>query len=320
MSLLEARVAIAFNQEDRARRALEIAAAQRRAELGTSAGMPTAVAQGQGTPGQPPPCLRPGAAGPLPAIPGAAPQPSDRLTREINQQLAQLEDRTAPRASLAGTLRQRSGTSGIDRLLDLRAPVEAEFTPPVIGGRVTANVTAVSLDSGSLGSDTNTQRRFGTGALANQLINSRTTAAGVALGMTYRRGDSFRFDIGSSPIGFPSSTMLGGLEIAPQIGVARVRLTGERRSVEDSMLSWVGQRDPFTGRNWGNVIRTGGRGQIELPLGPGYVYAGGGYSVFEGAERRLQQPHRGRRRLFLPGHPGAEWRAQHRQRPRLFRL
>ncbi len=282
MSLLEARVAIAFNQEDRARRALEIAAAQRRAELGTSAGMPTAVAQGQGTPGQPNPFLRPGAAVPLPAIPGAAPQPSDRLTREINQQMAELEDRTAPRASLAGTLRQRSGSSGIDRLLDLRAPVEAEFTPPVIGGRVTANVTAVSLDSGSLGSDTNTQRRFGTGALANQLINSRTTAAGVALGMTYRRGDSFRFDIGSSPIGFPTSTMLGGLEIAPQIGVARVRLTGERRSVEDSMLSWVGQRDPFTGRNWGNVIRTGGRGQLELPLGPGYVYAGGGYSVFEG--------------------------------------
>jgi Tfp pilus assembly protein PilF len=282
MSLLEARVAIAFNQEDRARRALELASAQRRAELGTAAAAPVGLAQAGTQAGQPNPFVRPGAAVPLPAIPGAAPQPSDRLTREINQQLAQLEDRTAPRASLAGTLRQRSGSSGIDRLLDLRAPVEAEFTPPVIGGRVTANVTAVSLDSGSLGTDTNTQRRFGTGSLANSLINSRTTAAGVALGMTYRRGDSFRFDVGSSPIGFPTSTLLGGLEIAPQIGVARVRLTGERRSVEDSMLSWVGQRDPFTGRNWGNVIRTGGRGQLELPLGPGYVYAGGGYSVFEG--------------------------------------
>jgi Tfp pilus assembly protein PilF len=284
MTLLEARVALAFNQEDRARRALELAAAQRRAELGTAAGMPSMMAQagGAGPGGQPNPFVRPGAAAPLPAIPGVTPQPTDRLTREINQQLAELEDRTAPRASLAGTLRQRSGTSGIDRLLDLRAPIEAEFTPPVIGGRVTANVTAVSLDSGSLGTDTNTQRRFGTGSLVNSLINSRTTAAGVALGMTYRRGDSFRFDVGSSPIGFPSSTLLGGLEIAPQIGVARVRLSGERRSVEDSMLSWVGQRDPFTGRNWGNVIRTGGRGQLEFPLGPGYIYAGGGYSVFEG--------------------------------------
>lgn len=281
MSLLEARVAIAFNQEDRARRALELASAQRRAELGTTAGAPAGLAQGPG--GQPNPFVRPGAAVPLPAVAGVMPaQPSDRLTREIAQQMAQLEDRTEPRASIAGTLRQRSGTSGLDRLLDLRAPIEAEFTPPVIGGRVTANVTAVSLDSGTLGTDTSTQRRYGTGSLVNSVLSPRTTAAGVALGMTYRRGDSFRFDVGSSPLGFPTSTLLGGLEIAPQVGVARIRLTGERRSVEDSMLSWVGQRDPFTGRSWGNVVRTGGRGQLELPLGPGYVYAGGGYSVFEG--------------------------------------
>ncbi len=285
MSLLEARIAIAFNQDDRARRALELASAQRRAELGTAAGVPAGLAQGtaSGAGGQPNPFVRPGAAVPLPAVAGFTPaQPSDRLTREINQQLAELEDRTAPRASIAGTLRQRSGTSGLDRLLDLRAPIEAEFTPPVIGGRVTANVTAVSLDSGTLGTDTNTQRRYGTGSLVNSVLTPRTTAAGVGLGMTYKRGDSFRFDVGSSPIGFPTSTLLGGLEIAPQVGVARIRLTGERRSVEDSMLSWVGQRDQFTGRSWGNVVRTGGRGQLELPLGPGYVYAGGGYSVFEG--------------------------------------
>jgi cellulose synthase operon protein C len=280
MTLLEARVALAFNQEDRARRALETASAQRRAELGTAAGVPAGLAMGPG--GQPNPFLRPGAAVPLPVIAGGTQQPTDRLTREIAQEMAALEERTAPRASLAGNLRQRSGSSGVDRLLDLRAPVEAEFTPPVIGGRVTANVTAVSLDSGTLGTDSATQRRFGSGSLVNAIQNPRSTAAGVGLGITYRRGDAFRFDIGSSPLGFPTTTLLGGIEVAPQIGSARIRLTGERRSVEDSLLSWAGQRDQFNGRNWGNVVRTGGRGQVELPLGPGYIYAGGGYSVFEG--------------------------------------
>jgi Tfp pilus assembly protein PilF len=281
MTLLEARVALAFNQEDRARRALELASAQRRAELGTSVGVPGAVATVTQT-GQPNPFIRSGASVPLPVIAGATPQPSDRLTREIAEQMAALEERTAPRATLTGSLRQRSGSSGLDRLLDLRAPVEAEFTPPVIGGRVTANVTAVTLDSGTIGTDTGTQRRFGTGALVNAVQDPRSTAAGVGLGLTYRRGDSFRFDIGSSPLGFPTATLLGGIEVAPQIGAARVRLTGERRSVEDSLLSWAGQRDQFSGRNWGNVVRTGGRAQLEFPLGPGYVYAGGGYSVFEG--------------------------------------
>lgn len=287
MTLLEARVALAFNQEDRARRALELASAQRRAELGTAVGgVPPGVATGAvaASPGggTPNPFVRPGAAVPLPVVAGTTPQPTDRLTREIGQQLAALEERTAPRVSLTGSLRQRSGSSGLDRLLDLRAPVEGEFTPPVIGGRVTANVTAVTLDSGTIGTDVSTQRRFGTGALFSAVQNPRSTAAGVALGMTYRRGDAFRFDIGSSPIGFPQATLLGGIELAPQIGSARLRLTGERRSVEDSLLSWAGQRDQFNGRNWGNVVRTGGRAQVEFPLGPGYIYAGGGYSVFEG--------------------------------------
>jgi cellulose synthase operon protein C len=281
MTLLEARVALAFNQEDRARRALELASAQRRAELGTAVGVPGAVATATPT-GQPNPFIRPGATAPLPVIAGGTPQPSDRLTREIAQQMAALEERTTPRATLAGQMRQRSGSSGLDRLLDLRAPLEAEFTPPVIGGRVTANVTAVSLDSGTLGTDVSTQRRFGTGALFSGVQNPRSTAAGVGLGLTYRRGDSFRFDIGSSPLGFPTTTLLGGIELAPQIGTARIRLTGERRSVEDSLLSWAGLRDQFTGRSWGNVVRTGGRGQLEFPLGPGYIYAGGGYAVFEG--------------------------------------
>lgn len=280
MTLLEARFAIAFNQDDRARRALETATAQRRAELGTVAGVPSGVALSPT--GMPNPFQRPGATSPLPVVAGGIPQPSDRLSREIAQELATLEERTAPRAVIAGNLRQRSGSSGLDRLLDLRAPLEAEFTPPLIGGRVTANVTAVTLDSGTLGTNANTQQRFGTGSLFGTPQNPRSTAAGVALGMTYRRGDSFRFDVGSSPLGFPSSTMLGGIELAPQIGTARIRLTGERRSVEDSLLSWAGQRDQFSGRNWGNVVRTGGRGQVELPLGPGYIYAGGGYSVFEG--------------------------------------
>jgi len=281
MTLLDARVALAFNQADRARRALETASAQRRAELGIAAGTtPTGVAAAPG--GQPNPFLRPGAAAPLPVVAGAPTQPTDRLTREIAQELAALEERDAPRATLAGNLRQRSGSSGLDRLLDLRAPLEAEVTLPGIGGRMTANVTAVTLDSGTLGMDASTQQRFGTGSLHNAVQNSRSTAAGVALGVTYRRGDAFRFDVGASPLGFPTSTLLGGIEVAPQIGTARIRLTGERRSVEDSLLSWAGQRDQFSGRNWGNVVRTGGRAQIELPLGPGYIYAGVGYSVFEG--------------------------------------
>lgn len=46
----------------------------------------------------------------------------------------------------------------------------------------------------------------------------------------------------------------------------RLRLVGERRSVTDSLLSWAGQRDRLAGRDFGMVLRTGGRGQVEIPV------------------------------------------------------
>jgi len=279
LSLLEARLARSFNEDGRAMRALQTAAGQRRAELGQVAGLTAAVAPAR--PDMPNPFVRPGAPSALPVIAGA-PVPADRISREIAQETAALEAATAPRMAAAGSARLRSGSSGLDRLRDLRVPLEAEVTPPAIGGRLTANVTGVYLDSGNLGTNRSSQVVFGTSMLGGPVQRPTGTASGAMLGVTYRRGDSFRFDVGSSPLGFATTTMVGGLEIAPQLGRIRLRVTGERRSVEDSLLAWAGMRDGLTGQRWGQVMRTGGRAQVELPIGPGFAYVGGGYSVFEG--------------------------------------
>ncbi|MDB5378039.1 MAG: hypothetical protein JWR00_2485, partial [Rubritepida sp.] len=283
ISLMEARIALAFNQDDRARRALETAQAQRQAEIGQIATLPSGVTTTTAG-GMQNPFVRPGAAVPLPTVDGriAVARPADRIAREIAQELAALEEINAGRATITAGLRQRSGTRGLDRLQEISGMAEAEVTPPGIGGRLAATVTGYSLDSSSIATDRNTLQRFGTNAANGTSATPRTTAAGVGVGATYRRGDVFRADIGSSPLGFPTTTILGGLEIAPQIGSVRLRLTGERRSVTDSVLSWAGLRDSVSGRSWGAVVRSGGRAQMEIPVGPGYAYVGGGYSVFEG--------------------------------------
>ncbi|MDB5414599.1 MAG: hypothetical protein JWR10_2934 [Rubritepida sp.] len=280
ISLMEARIARAFNDDGRARRALETAEAQRRAELGQFAGVPNGVATSPS--GVANPFLRPGATAPLPSVGGASAVPADRVSREIAQELAALEQANAGRATLTAGLRQRSGSTGLDRLQEISAVAEAEITPPGLGGRLAATVAGYSLNSSSIAQDATTLQRFGTNAANGNTQSPRTTAAGVGVGVNYRRGDSFRADVVSSPIGFPTTTILGGLEVAPQIGGVRLRLTGERRSVTDSVLSWAGQRDAATGRNWGAVVRTGGRAQMEIPVGPGYAYVGGGYSTFAG--------------------------------------
>lgn len=278
LALMEARLARAFNQESRALRALELAQQQRRAELGQPTGIPVAGGSSLQNP-----FLRPGAAAPLANV-GAAVVPSDRIARDIATEMAALERASATTYTIAAGARTRTGTSGLDRLTEITAPQAVEFTPGGIGGRVVATVTGTSLQSGSLGGNPLVQQRFGSSGAYGASQSPRGTAAGAAISLGYSRGDWLRADIGSSPFGFPNGTqVLGGLEIAPLIGEnLRVRVTGERRSVTDSLLSWAGQNDRFSGRSWGQVVRTGGRGQIETTVGPATFYAGGGYAIYEG--------------------------------------
>lgn len=283
VTLMEARVARAFNQESRALRALELAGQQRRAELGrpTGTGLASAASPGTASGGLQNPFAS--ASTPLQQISTTA-VPADPVAREIARETASLQEQLSSQATASAGFRQRSGQSGLDRLLEVSAPVSAEITPGGIGGRLTTTVTGVSLQAGSLSASRRVQDGYGSNAAYGSSQSPRGTATGVMLGLAYQLGDYFRMDLGSSPLGFAYGTqVLGGLEFAPTIGGnVRLRVTGERRSVTDSLLSWAGQRDAIQGRHWGQVTRSGGRAQIEVPVRAGYVYAGGGYSIYEG--------------------------------------
>ena len=291
--LMEARLARATGQGGRALRALEMAAAQRRSEArregDPAAGSGPVPAQA----GRDNPFRRgglPGTANPL------APTPAlDPVDAEIQRELGLVREETAARLGGAVAYRSRSGTSGRDRLEEVSAPLEASIAP---GGRITATVTPVSLATGKLSADNlDGLRAYGGNALApglqgtapsaspadrQRLAARDTTATGVGLGLGYAR-ESFRADLGTSPIGFREQNLLGGVEVAPALAPnLRLRLTAERRSVTDSLLSWSGLRDPASGQAWGGVVRTGGRAQLEYAAGPVGLYAGGGYSTFTG--------------------------------------
>ncbi len=212
------------------------------------------------------------------------PLPTDPVARQIAQEQAALQEETASHASGGVTVGGRSGTPGLDQLTDIEAPLEASIVPEGIGGRLGASVTPVLLDNGMLSGSANILR-FGSNAGTGRMALPTTdTAAGVGLGLSYHLGSILSADVGSSPLGFPVSTIVGGIEIAPQLSDdLTLRLRGERRIITDSLLSYAGERDPVTGVTWGGVTRTGGHGQLELGLGGGgYAYAGGGYNIVTG--------------------------------------
>jgi hypothetical protein len=283
VTVLEARVARAFGDDSRARRLLATAEAQREQETGRP------VTQVAGPGGQPAawtglenPFLRGGAtAGRGQSVIAA---PLDPVGREIASARAQIEDDQAVRLGASVSGRLRSGSSGLDRLDELSGNMSASIGAGALPGRFTATVTPVSVNTGTMSADDGTRRRFGTNMVATTPQAGReTTAYGGAVNLAYQASSTLRGDVGTTPLGFHTQNVVGGFEIAPAIGEnLRVRITGERRAITDSLLAWAGTRDERTGAWWGGVTRLSGRGQIEIPIGAGYIYAGGGYSRYSG--------------------------------------
>ncbi len=208
--------------------------------------------------------------------------------REIEQQ------RTT---TLAGgpMLRGRNGDSGMSQLTELQ--VVAEGKKAVGDGKLIGRVTPVALDAGNLGGDYNTASRFGGGPLAytlpstgrnlfNQTLPSTSagsqSAFGVALGIAYE-SDRFSLDVGSTPLGFRyTDVTAGGRVNFPLTQRSTLALSGSRRPVTDSLLSYAGARDERTGATWGGVMQSGGRADLGWDDGFFGIYGYGGYSVLAG--------------------------------------
>jgi tetratricopeptide (TPR) repeat protein len=208
---------------------------------------------------------------------------TDPTSVQIATELVRARDEAATWLQAGIQLQNRTGEAGLSRNLTVVAPVEVSTPVPGIGGRVVIGLDTVSMNAGQIGSSVAAQRQFGTNALMAPADFRRPNAAvdGYALRLAYTR-NNFRTDIGSTPMGFANPTVVGGIEVVPRINEQfRVRLILERRAMTDSILSYAGQRERNWAVNWGGVVRTGGRLQLEYtPAGRWGAYAGvGGYTI-----------------------------------------
>ena len=209
-----------------------------------------------------------------------AARPIDPLTQELNSQIAALHNDLAPTAQAGVDARFRSGTAGLDQLTEAMVPLEATFAPGGVG-TLKIQATPTFLTAGNIGSNPQTLSTYGAGATyalsPNTPSPGTVDASGVGLDLGYN-WQWLNADVGTSPLGFRVSHVIGGLEVAPEIANdLRLRLTGENRSVTDSVLSYAGTKDAVTGTIWGGVERT--RGHVQLEYAPGlanfYIGAGG---------------------------------------------
>ncbi|ATU72398.1 Cellulose synthase 2 operon protein C [Gluconacetobacter sp. SXCC-1] len=210
--------------------------------------------------------------------------PSLTPVQALDRQADYLQRALVPQADGNLEIRDRSGQPGLGHMTVVNIPMTAIVPFSSTQHQLALSVMPSVLMSGDPLASGATAQQYGSVAAGGVRPGFHVPAAvaGVALSAHYQ----WRWvaaDVGSTPLGFTTTNVLGGIELAPHLTHSlTLRLTGERRAVTDSLLAYSGARDPATGRVWGGVTRNRGHGQLEWAQ-PGYnLYAGGGYAVMQG--------------------------------------
>ena len=208
--------------------------------------------------------------------------------RQIDSMMDDLQEKTGTWIPCGMQVRGPDGQSGLSNLTEAQAPLTFS-TVPFGESRFDFTMTPVSLTAGSAAGDA--WRRFGTNALVqgnvvasgdakiDDVPSSSTDsqkATGVELNLALK-GDSYKIDLGSTPLGQDLSTLVGGVQWSPKLtDFLTLILTGERRAMTDSLLSYVGVEDKTSGKRWGRVTKNGGNALLSYDNGDAGFYVGGG--------------------------------------------
>ncbi|WP_407971355.1 cellulose synthase subunit BcsC-related outer membrane protein [Burkholderia pyrrocinia] len=217
---------------------------------------------------------------------------------------ADLEQRRNPEIETGWMPAYKSGDEGISSYRAQQVPIYLQM-PIRYDGHVFAQIDTVHLDPGTLDtSDPNAYslKTFGTYAalrassglpppfqsnqpaaalIANPPGSLHQSTTGVALGAGYRT-DAWRFDLGTSPLGFPVHYLVGGVRYRFDAGPASFSVNASRRPETSSVLSYAGMRDPWTGAVWGGVRRDGMNLRASVDVGRTNLFAELGAGVLSG--------------------------------------
>ena len=155
----------------------------------------------------------------------------------------------------------RSGSAGKSQISAQELPL-AHRQAGSASGQWLFRVVPARVKSGLLDlANTGEVSTFGSMLLCLPLCSGAPLASveeGVAVNAAFER-DRWRFDLGTSPIGFPVVNVVGGLLYKGDLGPYSYSIDASRRALTSSLLSYAGTRDPNTGRTWGGVVTTGVR-------------------------------------------------------------
>lgn len=213
-------------------------------------------------------------------LPGPEGTPAQRA-------LAGLEARRQGQVATAVMQSNKSGDDGISKLNATEIPLYVRI-PDGYTGHVFFHADTVLLDAGTLqGGNSVSSLPFGKiPALGNAGLGAiGQTDKGVALAAGYAFDgayNSWRADIGTTPLGFLRQNVVGGFRYRADLGVQSVTVDVSRRAQTSSLVSYAGARDPATGEAWGGVVRNGVHLRYARDVGRIGLFADVGAGLYTG--------------------------------------
>ncbi|ALD91017.1 Tetratricopeptide repeats [Cupriavidus gilardii CR3] len=207
--------------------------------------------------------------------------------------LQDLDARRDGQVATATLFSRKSGDSGISELSATEIPLYVRI-PHGYTGHAFFHADTVLLDAGTLRMDASGAEEFGqiaargsTGiAPRGQSDKGVALAAGYAYNGAY---DSWRADLGTTPLGFLQQSVVGGLRYRAELNRAAATIDVSRRAVTSSLISYAGAIDPASGERWGGVVRNGVTLGYSHDVGRGSVFATVGSGVLTGHNVRTNR-------------------------------
>ncbi|WP_370888273.1 cellulose synthase subunit BcsC-related outer membrane protein [Caballeronia sp. RCC_10] len=170
----------------------------------------------------------------------------------------------------------KSGDAGVSEYHAQQVPLYVQI-PYRYDGHFFVHADAVHLDAGTLDisglsgstvpfavntfgttagffSDAAALRSYAAGAVTSGDLHQHANGLGGGVGYV---SDTWRFDLGSTPLGFPVHYLVGGARYRFDAGPASFSVSASRRPVTSSELAYAGLTDPLTHTVWGGVRRDG---------------------------------------------------------------
>jgi cellulose synthase operon protein C len=243
---------------------------------------------------------------------GETPSAVDGLT-SAQRALQGLEDRRQGQLATAVIQSNESGSSGMSRLDATEIPVYVRI-PDGYAGHYFFHADTVLLHAGTLPAEQfDPSYKFGQiAALGNAgLPPIDQTDKGVALAAGYDfsgANNTWRADLGTTPLGFTVNNVLGGFLYRHDFYNASLSVDVSRRPVTSSLVSYAGARDPVTGQTWGGVVRSGFTVRGAQDIGRITLFTSVGFGVLTGDNTETNHEFKVRSGLDWPVYQGTDQR------------